>query len=110
VRVLLGAIRCEKGNVEANLASHRRVLAGAASAGCDLAVLPEMSLTGSVDPAASPERLLPLDDPAVGRLARMSEETGVGVCFGVAERSPDAGRTSRRYLRQAGGWSVPMAA
>jgi len=88
VRALLAAIQCEKGDLEGNLSSHLRLLADAAAAGCELALFPEMSLTGSVDPAASPERLVPVDHPAVVTLARASGETGVGVCFGVAERSP----------------------
>jgi predicted amidohydrolase len=88
VRVLLAAVRCEKGDVEGNLASHLRLLDAAASAGCDLALFPEMSLTGSVDPATQAQRLTRLDDPAVATLARASGETGVGVCFGIAERSP----------------------
>jgi predicted amidohydrolase len=67
----------------------RRLLDTAASAGCDIALFPEMSLTGSVDPAAHPRRLTGLDHPAVAALvARASGQTGVGVCFGIAERSP----------------------
>lgn len=87
MRALLAAIRCEKGDVEGNLASHVRLIAEAASTGCALAVFPEMSLTGSADPAASPGRLIPLDHPAIGMLARASGEHGIGVCFGLAERS-----------------------
>ena len=56
--------------------------------GCQLAVFPEMSLTGSTDPAAHPERLIGLDHPAVAALAAASGETGVGACFGLAERLP----------------------
>lgn len=89
MRLLLAALRCEKGEVRANLASHRQVLRAAASAECDLAVFPEMSLTGSVDPAAHPERLIGIDDPAVSRLVRESSRAGVAVCFGIAERAPD---------------------
>ena len=96
VRCLLAAIRCEKGDVRGNLASHLRLLAEAASAGCQLAVFPEMSLTGSADPAASPERLISLDHPAVARLAGASGDAGVGVCFGIAERAPDG----RPYITQ----------
>lgn len=88
VRCLLAAICCEKGDIAANLASHLRLMADAASRGCQLAVFPEMSLTGSADPAARPERLISLDHPAVARLAEASGQTGVGVCFGVAERAP----------------------
>lgn len=91
MRAMLAAIRCEKGDIAGNLASHVRVAADAASAGCELALFPEMSLTGSVDPAAHPERLVSLDHAAVGTLARASGESGVGLCFGVAERSPYGG-------------------
>ena len=90
MRAVLAAIRCEKGDVGGNLAAHLRLLASAAAAGCDLALFPEMSLTGSGDPATHPERLIPLDHPAVAELARATGETGVGACFGVAERSPAA--------------------
>ncbi|GIJ64280.1 carbon-nitrogen hydrolase family protein [Virgisporangium aurantiacum] len=87
VRAMLAAIRCDKGDVDGNLATHLRLLRSAAAAGCDLAVFPEMSLTGSVDPATRPERLVTLDHPAIGALADASGRTGVGVCFGIAERS-----------------------
>jgi predicted amidohydrolase len=87
VRALLAAIRCEKGDVEGNLASHLRLLADARRAGCDFALFPEMSLTGSVDPAAHPGRLIRIDHPAVATLARATGGTSVGACFGVAERS-----------------------
>jgi predicted amidohydrolase len=88
VRALLAAVRCEKGNVAANLASHLRLLDMAASAGCDIALFPEMSLTGSVDPATHPQRLTGLDHPAVAAMVRASGQTAVGICFGIAERSP----------------------
>jgi predicted amidohydrolase len=102
VRALLAAIRCEKGDVGGNLSAHLRLLAAAASAGCDLALFPEMSLTGSADPATHPERLIALDHPAVAELARASGETGVGACFGVAERSP-AGEPHITQVFAAGG-------
>ncbi len=85
---MLAAIRCEKGDLDGNIATHLAILGQAASARCDLALFPEMSLTGSADPAASPERLIPLDHPAVAALARATAEHGVSACFGIAERSP----------------------
>lgn len=88
MRALLAAIRCEKGDIEGNLAAHARLIADAAAESCELVLFPEMSLTGSADPATSPERLIPLDHPAVGMLARLSGDQGIGACFGIAERSP----------------------
>jgi predicted amidohydrolase len=102
VRALLAALRCGKGDVEGNLAAHLRILDAAASAGCELAVFPEMSLTGSVDPATRPERLVPLGHPAVAALARASGTSGVGVCFGIAERSA-AGEPYITQVFAAGG-------
>jgi predicted amidohydrolase len=87
VRILLAAMLCAKGEVAANLAEHRRLLGAAAAAGCDLALFPEMSLTGSVDPAAHPGRLMPLGHPAVAGLARAAADAGVAACFGLAERA-----------------------
>jgi predicted amidohydrolase len=50
-------------------------------------VFPEISLTGSVDPATRPERLIALDDPPVRDLAAATRDT-VPALFGVAERGP----------------------
>ncbi len=85
---MLAAIRCEKGEIGANLGGHLRLLAEAAKAGCELVLFPEMSLTGSVDPVAHPERLVPLGHPAVASVARACGEHRIGACFGVAERGP----------------------
>jgi predicted amidohydrolase len=85
MRVLLAAITCQKGDIEGNLVRHRQVLREAARAGCDLAVFPELSLTGSVDAVRHPERAIGLDDPAVHRMAEAAHEARVGALFGLAE-------------------------
>ena len=89
VRLLLSAQRCEKGDLSGNLAEHRRVLEEAQRSGCELALFPEMSLTGSVDPATHPERLTSLDDPGVATLAALTLDVGVAAVFGIAERDRD---------------------
>ena len=61
MRILLAALQSGKGTVAENLAEHERVLRAAAEAGCSVAVFPEMSLTGSVDPTRDPERDSPND-------------------------------------------------
>jgi predicted amidohydrolase len=87
MRCLLAAIRCEKGDVAANLAAHLDLVAQAGAHGCQLALFPEMSLTGSAEPATHPDRLIPLTHPAVAELAEASGAAGAGVCFGIAERA-----------------------
>lgn len=98
--MLLAAVRCEKDDVDGNLATHLRLLRSAATTGCDLVLFPEMSLTGSVHPPTHPHRLVALDHPAVAALAAASGETGV--CFGIAERSP-AGEPHITQIVAAGG-------
>jgi predicted amidohydrolase len=88
VRILLAALRCEKGAVPDNLTRHDCVLREARDSGCALAVFPEMSLTGSLDPARAPDQLLTLADPAVAAMAALTEETGVAAVFGLSERGP----------------------
>jgi len=86
MRALLAAVRCDKGAAEANLARHLGILAEATARSCDLALFPEMSLTGSVDPGEHPDRLMTLDDPAIDALVTAS--SGTAACFGIAERGP----------------------
>lgn len=86
MHALLAAINCAKGPIEANLAGHLAVL-GTAEPG-DLVLFPEMSLTGSVDPAADADRLVPLDHPSVQALAQAAK-SGISICFGIAERGSD---------------------
>jgi predicted amidohydrolase len=89
MRVLLAAIQCQKGACDTNLSSHLSLLASAASAGCDLVLFPEMSLSGSAEPATQPEWLVTLDHPAVTALIRATADAGVAAVFGIAEREAD---------------------
>ena len=93
MHALLAAVNCAKGPIEANLADHQAVLATAKPG--DLVLFPEMSLTGSVDPATDPDRLVPLDHPSVKTLAAAAV-SGIGICFGIAERGADG----RPYITQ----------
>lgn len=105
VRVLLAALQCQKGDLAGNLSAHLQIVLDAVATGCDLVLFPEMSLTGSVDAARNPERLVSLDHEAVLELARASAWTGTGICFGVAEHSSE----NRAHITQvfaAGGQIV----
>lgn len=75
------SLTCPKGEIETNLARHSALLAEGRDAGCDLVLLPEMSLTGYCPAAATS-----LSDPAVQELVRQTW-TGPDLCFGLAERS-----------------------
>jgi predicted amidohydrolase len=85
-RLLLAAVCCRKGNWPANLATHDDALRRARDEGCQLAVFPEMSLTGSVDPAVHPEHLLRLESAPVRSLTELTRRYSVAAVFGVAEQ------------------------
>lgn len=85
MRLSLAALNCAKGDIPANLGAHLELVRGAGPG--DLVLFPEMSLTGSVDLPAHPERLIPLDHPAVTAIARATAG-GPAACFGIGERGP----------------------
>jgi predicted amidohydrolase len=97
MRVLLAAMEAAKGRVDANLRRHVELLEEAGAAGCDLAVFPEFSLTGSVDPLRRPERALPLDAGPVRALAAETARTGAAAVFGIAERAGDGFHITQLY-------------
>ncbi|MGO9344442.1 MAG: nitrilase-related carbon-nitrogen hydrolase [Acidimicrobiales bacterium] len=89
VRLMLASISCEKGDWQANLAAHVEVMRQASGEGCQLAVFPEMSLSGSVDPAEHPDALLRIDSDAVQSVVDSTQQHSVGAIFGIAERADD---------------------
>lgn len=80
MRLLLTAINCPKGKVETNLARHHELLALGKDSGCDLVLLPEMSLTGYLPSAA-----ISLTDRSVSELVEATA-AGPTLCFGLAEQ------------------------
>ena len=97
-RALLAALHCAKGDPRHNLRMHEQHLGLAAEQGCDIAVFPEMSLTGSCDPRA-PGSGLPLEAPGVLALARATARHGVAALFGLAERSPGGVHITQVFAR-----------
>ena len=97
MRILLGAVQCEKGDLSGNLARHVELMREAHRSGCEVAVFPEFSLTGSVDPVAQPNQALAIDHPTVRALVDATAVVGVGVVFGFAERRDDAFFITQAY-------------
>ena len=87
MRILVAALNAQTGELAGNLARHRAVLEQARVQGCRLAVFPEFSLTGSVDPRRNPERALPVDAAPVRAMLEATWRTGVAAVFGIAERA-----------------------
>jgi predicted amidohydrolase len=62
-----------------------------------VAVFPELSLTGSVDPRRHPGRALALDAEPVRALLEGTFRSGVAVVFGIAERAGGAFHITQVY-------------
>ena len=99
MRLALAAMTSDKGDVERNLGRHVDLMEAAAADGCHLAVFPEFSLTGSVDPGRAPEDLLSLDAAPVHALAAATKSTGIGAVFGIAERGRGGPHITQVYAR-----------
>jgi predicted amidohydrolase len=87
MRVLLAALNAQKGDLAGNLARHLAALEQARANGCQVAVFPELSLTGSVDPRRHPELAVAIDAEPVRALLEGTWRTGVAAVFGIAERA-----------------------
>jgi predicted amidohydrolase len=108
MRILVAALNAQTGDLAGNLARHRAVLEQARVQGCRLAVFPEFSLTGSVDPRRNPERALPVDAAPVRAMLEATWRTGVAAVFGIAERAGPAFHITRLYGHD-GRLGVPVA-
>jgi predicted amidohydrolase len=97
VRILLAALNAGKGDLAGNLARHLAALEQARANGCQVAVFPEFSLTGSVDPGRHPERALAVDAAPVRALLEATWRTGVAAVFGIAERAGPAFHITQVY-------------
>jgi len=95
VHAFLAAIPAGKGDHEGNARAHVAVLEAAAEAGCDLAVFPEFSLTGSIDPRLLPAAAVPVASQVVAEVVAATARIGVGAIFGIAELASD-----RFYITQ----------
>jgi predicted amidohydrolase len=89
LRVMLAALCCQKGDWAANLGAHENVLRRAREQSCDIAVFPEMSLSGSVDPRTHPEHLLRMDSEPVRAVTALTRQYEVAAIFGIAEQDAD---------------------
>src|SRR6187397_1632577 len=92
MRILLAALNAQKGDLDGNLARHLAVLEQARAQSCHVAVFPELSLTGSVDPRRHPERTLAVDAEPVRALLEGTFRSGVAALVspaGEVARLPD---------------------
>lgn len=90
LRIALAQMRCEKGDVAANLDTMAGYLRAAAHAGAEIVAFPETSITGYVDPVRYPEALVRLDGPEVARFVALTRETpSTTAIAGIVEANPD---------------------
>ena len=94
-RLALAQIRPALGDLEHNLALHLEYIDRAASAGADVVVFPEQSLTGYFLSDLVPDVALPLDDARLDPLREASRS--LDVIFGFVEKTSD-----HRFLPAAG--------
>jgi predicted amidohydrolase len=88
LELALAQMRCEKGAIDANLATIQHCLQESASRGVDIICFPEMSITGYIDPTQRPEAILDLSGPEVARFVAMTGQASLTAIAGIVERNP----------------------
>ncbi|WP_280820202.1 carbon-nitrogen hydrolase family protein [Pseudaminobacter soli (ex Li et al. 2025)] len=94
------------GDVAANLATIRQAALEAAAAGATLLITPELALTGYGAGEAIRKLAEPADGEQADRLAAISDETGIGIVAGFAERHGEAIYNSALYVDGLGARTV----
>jgi predicted amidohydrolase len=75
LRIALVQMRCPKGHIARNLAEIGRHIRHAVAQDVNIICFPEMSITGYIDPARSPESVLTLGSDAVRQFCAMTAGT-----------------------------------
>jgi len=88
IKVGIAQIDCRLGDIEHNLQLHLQMMAEASSAGVEVLLFPELSLTGYGLGGLVPEIALTRDSPTVLSLARAAGD--MTVVFGFVEEAPAA--------------------
>lgn len=89
MRIALVQMRCEKGDTPGNLARIGNEIRTAVERGAEIAVFPEMSITGYIDPARFPEAVLDLESAPVREFVATTNGRTVTAVAGIVERNPD---------------------
>ncbi len=102
LRIALVQMRCPKGGIAQNLAEISRRIRHAVARDVNIICFPEMSITGYIDPARSPESVLSLGSDAVRQFCAMTAGTDVTALAGIVESNP-AGKPFITQVVAAGG-------
>jgi predicted amidohydrolase len=81
-------MRCEKGDIPGNLTSTAAYYREAVARGVDIVALPEMNITGYIDPARQPEAVLRLDGPEVAQVVALTRHADTALLAGLVEANP----------------------
>jgi predicted amidohydrolase len=87
IKLALCQISSKRENKEANFAQFEELTFKAKEQGVDLAVFPEMSLTGYILHDQVYEQAEPIPGPSVQKVEELSKKTGVHIVFGMPELS-----------------------
>jgi predicted amidohydrolase len=86
MKISVAQTRPARGDIHANIASHKALTQRAAAAGAEVIVFPELSLTG-YEPTLASELATELDDPRFGELQSLSDEHTLVIAAGMPTRA-----------------------
>ncbi len=102
IKIALAQMRCEKGDWHGNLARTEEYMAQAANLDCDIAIFPEMGLSGYNNPLTYPDSVQPLSSPLIQRFVDMTARYNIAASGGFIEANPAGKPFITQILAQGG--------
>ncbi|HEX2911663.1 MAG TPA: carbon-nitrogen hydrolase family protein [Chloroflexia bacterium] len=97
IKIGLVQMRAEKGALEENFTRIKQYIREALKQGLDFLCLPEMSITGYINPLKQPQFALNLTDPEIARVVELTSGTNLTLIAGFVERHPEG---QKPYITQ----------
>lgn len=88
VKIGLVQMNCQKAAIEQNLTKTAEYIQEASKENTNILCFPEMSLTGYIDPAKTPEAVISLESHVVQRFCDMTKGTKLAAMAGIVEANP----------------------
>ena len=102
LKIAMSQMRCEKGDWEGNLRRTEELMAEAAAQGCQVAVFPEMGLSGYCFDVHYSDAARPLDSPLVRRFVDMTTKYRIAASCGFIEANGEDKPFVTQVLAQNG--------
>jgi predicted amidohydrolase len=103
LKIALVQMHCPKGRIAQNLAETARCIRQAEAEKANIICFPEMSITGYINPAGSPDAVVALDSNVVRQFCALTKGTQLTAVAGIVEHNPGGKPYITQLVASGGG-------